>query len=63
VRFTNEGLLGLADEVWKRHEPDDSGLCPVCKIVNCRPRRDAAAAREVYQSGINVVQYLPPPTL
>jgi hypothetical protein len=44
----------LADEVWAEHEPDDSGLCPRCKVVDCRPRRNAAKARETYQAGPNV---------
>jgi hypothetical protein len=49
----------LADEVWAEHEPDDSGLCPRCKVVDCRPRRNAAKARETYKAGPNVPVFEP----
>jgi hypothetical protein len=60
LRFTDAGLLLLADEVYREHEPDDSGLCPRCGVANCRARREAAAYRAGRQAGPNVAAIEPP---
>lgn len=49
MRYTPEGLLRLAEEVWNDHEPDDSGLCRRCRLSSpCSARQMAGQARSFY---------------
>jgi hypothetical protein len=53
-RLTQAELRRLADQVWAEHDPDDSGLCRVCRISRCRPRAAAGEVRGLMVAGLSV---------
>jgi hypothetical protein len=58
-RLTQTELRQLGDQVWAEHEPDDSGLCRVCRITPCPPRAAAGEVRGLAGLSVPVIEQTP----